>query len=205
MPYRNLLHLAPILKLDKCREEAVHAREHRDSLGVVRVEDLQRAAGVCCPVVSEHFAESVGKLALEVFPGGILAVCPDSHNQRVFICVWEQKVKVLRSSLKVRVYVSYKRGEGVVESGLDGSAEASTLFQGEIVEVLPPGALVLNHFQGLVRTAVVDEKYACALVLCRIDILVQSFCQPRDVSLLVEDWRDYGETVICCLVHNPQI
>ena len=149
-----------VLELDEGGEEAVHAGEEGEALGVVGTDDLEGATGVGDAVVGEGAADGVGDAGGEVFDEGVLAAGTDAEDELVAVDVGEEEVEVGGGGLEVGVDVADPGGLGVVDTGLEGGGEAAVGGEVEVVEVGLAGAGFADEAGAVVGGAVVDEEDA---------------------------------------------
>ena len=135
MSYRHLTITAAILKKDQCRKEPVHAFEHRNTLGHIRPEHLERASRIRRPIMGHHLAEAVREFRLESLEESILSVRTNSDHHAVFVNAFEEEIKIVRSGLEIRIHVADIVRASIIETCLDSSTQSCVLYKTYIIEI----------------------------------------------------------------------
>ena len=197
--HRHLLELS-LLKHHQRGQEAVHAVEEGQPLGVGRPHHFQRATRVGGRVARHLAAEAIGNLRLQALEAGVLAVGADAGHELVVGSVLQQQREVLRVGLQVGVNVAHIAALGGVDARLHGRAEAMVLRGGDEIEVGLAGADVADGLQAAVLGAVVDQQHAGPHGRVGHEGR-HLLLHPLHVVLLVIDRHDDGQIVVSCLVH----
>ncbi len=158
MAHRHLL-VRCLLQHKQGRQEAMHAREERHALGILRVHHLQRTARVHCCVARHHAAPSIGNLRLHALEPRVLAVCTDAHYHIILINILQKQIKILGSRLQVGIDITNQSTFGVVDASLDGSTQSAVFRQRDIEHVRLTCAHLPNALQTFVLRSVIYKKH----------------------------------------------
>ncbi len=150
--------------------------------------------------MSHHFTESIGNLGLNSLEKSIFTIRPDTYHHALALHSVQQKIEIFRSSLKVRIHISDKLRTGIVETGLDCSAQARILDETDIIEVFISCTYFLDTGKAAVSRTIIDKENAGTAFALWQEFRKCLF-QRIYIILFVIDGDHNRESVFSGLVH----
>ncbi|MPN06174.1 hypothetical protein SDC9_153430 [bioreactor metagenome] len=106
----------------------MHPPEHRNTLGIICIHHFKRAPRIRNTISRHHPPVTVRYLRLQVFEKRILAVGTNTRNKFTISQTGEQKVKIIRIGLHIRIHVPYVFRKAVIEASFKRSTEPAVSF-----------------------------------------------------------------------------